>query len=94
MGTPRRSSEDTDARWLKRTDYQLLAVFDAYDEGFRRDSPVKNPANCAMRMRGIRPSLSQKGWRAVAGSGVIPAQTRNRADAAHALQGVYGLSTD
>lgn len=36
MGTSVRELEDTYFRWLRRTDEQLLAVFDAYDEAFGR----------------------------------------------------------
>jgi len=32
MGTSVRELEDTYLRWLKRTDEQLRAAFDAYDE--------------------------------------------------------------
>ena len=35
MGTSVTQLEDTYARWLKRTDDQLRATFDVYDEGFR-----------------------------------------------------------
>jgi integrase len=42
MGTSVTQLEDTYARWLKRTDEQLRAAFDAYDA-----SAVSSVSNCA-----------------------------------------------
>jgi integrase len=40
MGTSVSQLEDTYARWLRRTDEQIRAVFDAYDESFwHEDGP-------------------------------------------------------
>jgi hypothetical protein len=43
MGTSVVQLEDTYARWLKRTDEQLRATFDAYDASFRGDLGAERP---------------------------------------------------
>jgi len=57
MGTSVVQLEDTYARWLKRTNEQIRAIFDAYDvapDAYRGRMGAEKP-NLAMRMRGLEP---------------------------------------
>ena len=45
MGTSVAQLEDTYARWLKRTDDQLRAKVDAYDEAFRHGLGTESAQN-------------------------------------------------
>jgi hypothetical protein len=55
MGTSVVQLEDTYARWLDRTDDQLRAGFDAYDEAFGHGVGTGELAKPLMRMRGLEP---------------------------------------
>ena len=72
MGTSTSQLEDTYFRWLKRTDDQLRASFDAYDASLGTDWALRR-RKTAMRMRGLEPprgSESNGGkWRKLAFAG-------------------------